>query len=72
MPGLTWQSRCIKCNEMTVVKLNLLRHIEGLRDERLLLVHGMLDETVEIGQSWYLSQELINRGVLFTQMVRGF
>ena len=57
---------------MTVIKLNLLRHIEGIRDEKFLLVHGLLDEKVEIGQSWYLSQELINRGVLFTQMVRGF
>lgn len=41
-----------------------------LTDEKLLLVHGMEDDQVDVGQSWTLAQALISRGILFTQMVR--
>ena len=41
-----------------------------LTDEKLLLVHGMKDNQVDVTQSWTLAQALISRGILFTQMVR--
>ena len=47
-----------------------LRHVARLTDEKLLLVHGMEDDQVDVGQSWTLAQALISRGILFTQMVR--
>ena len=43
-----------------------------LTDEKLLLVHGMKDNQVDVTQSWTLAQALISRGILFTQMVRFF
>ena len=47
-----------------------LRHVGGLTDEKLLVVHGMKDAQVDVAQSWTLAQALIGRGILFTQMVR--
>ena len=44
--------------------------MDGIDDGKLLLVHGLKDSLVTVSQSWYLSQELIKRGILFTQMVR--
>ena len=47
-----------------------LRLVQGMADDKLFLVHGMMDQVVNISQSWQLSQTLVNDGVIFTQMVR--
>jgi len=47
---------------------DLTKLVQGMADDKLFLVHGMMDQVVNISQSWQLSQTLVNDGVIFTQM----
>ena len=58
MPGPTTLSRLI-----------LFRTAANIPDNSLMLVHGLEDRTVNISQSWLLSQALARQGVLFKQMI---
>lgn len=48
---------------------DLTKHVNGLHDKKILLVHGTADESVHLQQRRLLSRSLSKHGILFDQQI---